>query len=890
MPRYAVGIDLGTSNSALACVDLCGEGAESVAVPVPQALSLSSRGEEATLPSFLYFPLEGEGREPVAGHAARELSATLPDRVAHSAKSWLCHPSVDREGKLLPWQSESVSPADRMSPVAVSAHFLQTLRDTWNAAYPDAPFDQQAVALTVPASFDAAAQQLTLEAAELAGFPEGTVLLEEPQAAFARWLERHQSETEPLFSPEKDHTVLVCDIGGGTTDFSLFVVRAGNPPHVRRVAVSDHILLGGDNIDRWIAHRFRETFEKEGPNLSARQWGWLLSESRRLKESLLGEAGKPPKHIALPASGAGLFAESRVAQVDGPGLRTEILDRFFPMCAVDARPARPRAGLREIGLPYAADAAVTRHLAAFLDDRLPVDAVLFNGGTLLAPALRDRILQQLADFNKGAPPRILDNPEPALAVARGAAFHAARSLSRQLPIEAGAARAVYLEILDRKRRESNLLCVLPQGTQTDHPVRVDEPPLRVLVDTPARFQVYSSVKRPDDRAGELFPLESAEFHPLPSMQTIVRVPPKVPRPANNLVEVAVEARLNNAGLLKVRLVSRDKKWKGRGSWNLVFNLRGSGDTEAGAERLTPKHGAAQKKIDGVFGKKSAGSEAREARRLFKTLEQTLGRARKEWTLEDCRALWPALAVGLTRRDRSPDHEATWLNLAGFALRPGFGVEMDPFRVAELWRLHDLGLSFPREPRGRTQLWILWRRVAGGLDAAQQTQIAQTWLGPLSGVGDHPPELLRLAGALERVAAETRLAWLETLVRAVTRKPPSDPSPWYWAMGRILGRVPFGGGPENVLTPQNVVATFEALREKVDWSHPELRLAFARAARLTGEPTLDMSEAEASRIADHLLAHGARTEEVLPLRKVVPMESVERINLFGESLPAGLTLA
>ena len=894
---FAIGIDLGTSHSALARVDLRDADGVSAACEIPQQEGRDRRVVARSLPSFLYFPAE-KGVGPVAGLWAREESTLQADRVVHSAKSWLCHPAVDREGKLLPWQSEVLSAEMRVSPVEASAAYLRHLREVWDAEHPEAPMVKQRVAVTVPASFDAAAQQLTLEAAVRAGLPEGTLLLEEPQAAFTRWMEAHGHGLEQmlgdLLGGEALASILVCDIGGGTTDFSLFTVRPGDPPQVRRVAVSEHLLLGGDNLDRFLAHHFRRALEADsgGSALSARQWAFLVAESRRLKEALFTDGMEVADRLVLPGSGSGLMSGTRSVAVDAAGLRAALLENFFPMCEATARPLRARAGLREMGLPYAKDGAVTRHLAAFLQGRGRVDAVLFNGGTLLSPLLRERLLDSMAVW-LGGRPQVLDNPESDLAVARGAAAYIARLHRHERPIEGGTARAVYLETVGRKGGESRLLCVLPQGAPPEKVFRVDAHPLRVLVDTPVRFQAYDSIQRGEDAEGDLLEFDPDMFHALPPMQTLIAVKAGQPRPANNLVEVAVEARVNAGGLLRVALVSVDKKWKGKGRWELMFNLRvrdvETAMEEDGRETLHPKLKQAISEIEAVFGKK-ADKDPRVARRLFKKLETVLGKGRKEWTRQECRHLWPALAAGITRRDRSADHEAVWLNLAGFVLRPGIGAEMDGFRLGELWRLHELGLSFPREARGRTQLWILWRRVAAGLNAAQQERIAEAWLGPLGSPGVHAAELVRLAGALERVSMSTRQRWIEVMLKTLEKQCPPEPGPYYWALGRLLGRIPFGGGPETVLAPSWVVKTFEALLDFGDWAHADLTLAFLRAARVTAEPGLDLDAADRERIAGQLRRQGADEAVLAPILGYVPEEEGDRVSLFGESLPVGLTLS
>lgn len=890
-PRYSLGIDLGTSNCALARVDLSGENEESELMLLDHADSADTRSARRVLPSCLYLPPEPDA-DWVPGQWAKHMSFEQPDRVVHSAKSWLCHPAVDRQARLLPWQSETVPPDRRLSPVEASARLLRHIRDDWERKT-GLPLNQQQVALTVPASFDAAAQQLTLEAAIQAGFPDATLLMEEPQAAFYRWLEEHGPHS-PLFAGDRRSTVLILDIGGGTSDFSLFDLTPGAPPDIRRTAVSEHLLLGGDNLDRFLAIRFRKTLEEQGPALTARQWSRLLAESRRVKESLFTPGPEAPEQLVLAGSGSGLFAETRKISLDPEVLRRDLVGAFFPACGKNDQPVRNRSGLRELGLPYAADPAVTRHLAAFLAGRPPVDFILCNGGTLASPLLRERLRALVADWNDGPEPEPLVNPEADVAVARGAAVYGARLFRETGLIEAGAARSVYLEIVDRKSRRAHPMCVLPRGSPPDAVHRIEDHPLRLTVDTPVRFQAFSSPRRPEDRPGDLLPADTPDLHPLPPMQTQIEIPAKGPKPANNLVEVAVEAGCNAAGLLKVFLVSRDKRWRGSGEWELSFNLRQTDQprVEPGpkAPAASPRVEAARGAVLDAFGKK-AGTDPRSARRIFSQLESVLRDKRKDWSLETCRDLWPAVSEGLTRRNRSKDHEAAWLNLAGFVLRPGFGFELDPVRINELWRLRELGLGFPKEARSRTQCWILWRRVAGGLDTERQKRVVEKWMGPLNAGGEAPVELIRLSGALERADPDTKRLWIRRHLKRLPRASAAESAALAWALGGLLGRLPFGGGPEDVLPPDDVVGAFDQLKNVpgLDWEQPELLRAFVAAARLTGESQLDVPEPGRREIADKLRKAGLSDEDLRPLREVVREEEAERARRFGESLPPGLTL-
>ena len=401
--RFSIGIDLGTTNCALAFVPLHGE-ARSEVLGIPQWDSPSAITESVALPSFLYLPEEaaaaqiqyGEAKneEWIVGRLARKKAAELPGRVVHSAKSWLCHHTSDRSARFLPWGSDDIARDSKISPVRASALILNHLKRAWNQRFADAgadlEFDRQEITVTVPASFDAAAQRLTLMAALEAGFPETVRLLEEPQAAFYCWLEQHDFATDlasRLTNDSDRKHLLVVDMGGGTSDFSLFELHSqtvGSAPRIKREAVGDHILLGGDNVDLAIAYLLEPRLAGERGKLSGTQWDDLVARCRDLKEKLLTSDGRPdePCAISLPGRGSGLVAALRTAHLTRAEIQALLLDGFFPECAAQAYPYRAQAALREWGLPYASDCAVTRHLADFLRGRPRVDAILFNGGSL----------------------------------------------------------------------------------------------------------------------------------------------------------------------------------------------------------------------------------------------------------------------------------------------------------------------------------------------------------------------------------------------------------------------------------------------------------------------------------------------------------------------------
>src|SRR6516165_6515586 len=432
--RFSIGIDLGTTNSALAYAPLAGDAAPE-ALPIQQWETPETLVEVPMLPSFLYLPEDAlaqqlHGKVPegpqawIVGRLARRRAAEMPGRVVRSAKSWLCHHTADRAAPIMPWGSEDIGPDQKISPVHASALILKYLRGVWNDRFADCAFDDQEVTVTVPASFDVAAQKLTLAAAEQAGFPGSVKLLEEPQAAFYCWLEQHLG-AEPLWVESgaqalQSRHVLVVDIGGGTSDFSLFEVRPGtfgSIPDIRRVAVSEHILLGGDNIDLALAVLLETRLSGgERGHISGPRWDQLVALCRDLKEKALsGRASADDRFaVALPGRGSGLIAGAQSANLSRDEVERLVLDGFFPLCDARARPYRRHGALQEWGLPYAADGAVTHHLADFLRERPRVDAVLFNGGSLHAGVLRERLLDQIAAWQDGARPIELENAEPIL--------------------------------------------------------------------------------------------------------------------------------------------------------------------------------------------------------------------------------------------------------------------------------------------------------------------------------------------------------------------------------------------------------------------------------------------------------------------------------------------
>jgi molecular chaperone DnaK (HSP70) len=916
--RFSIGIDLGTTNSALAFAPLTGETKPEI-LQIPQWDSLSGLIESSTLPSFLYFPEDAVatrllGRDStrgqwIVGRFARTKAGETPGRVVHSAKSWLCHHAADRLAPFLPWGSSDLPSGAKISPVHASALILNYLRGAWDDRFATegTTFDDQQITITVPASFDAAAQKLTVTAAEDAGFPAGVRLLEEPQAAFYCWLQPHGpghdiwtrlAEGEP--GPRH---VLVVDIGGGTSDFSLFELRL-NPaaplPDIRRVAVSDHILLGGDNIDLALAHLVERQITGGGQgHFSGAQWDQLVAACRNLKEQVLSAEGPPEERftVAVAGRGSGLISGAQTAAVTRADIEGVLLNGFFPDCDKAARPYETRGGLRELGLPYATDSAVTRHLAEFLADRPRVDAVLFNGGSVTPALLRQRITAQIGDWQSGHTPLVLENTEPALAVARGAARYGALLHRQSGQIAAGAARAVFLEV-QGTAAESALVCVLPREAAPEEPFEIAVPGLAVRTDQPVRFRAYSSTRHARSRAGDILEWRKNDFHALPPLQTIVKT---ADASQAGTVPVRLVAKMNALGLLQIDCVSADPARQQ--SWPLEFNLRpqeqaavsappGEAPAATAEPNATPEVlDTAQKRLATMFARPPSATTKFAAGPIFKSLEGILGLPRGGWNGPLLRALWRPLADSFEQRRKSVEHEEAWLVMAGYLLRPGFGVAGDDLRIESLWRVHETGSGFPGR-RIKLQEYLLWRRVAGGLTRDHQTKLVANELDRLRD-GKAPDEFVRLTGALELLPAETKIAlitgYIETTVSMIYDK--KHCAPYLAALGRLLNRAPFRAGPETVVSPDLVEQAWNAFRI-FDWAEQELlemQTLFMRAARVVGDRSLDVPGSVRTAIAAKLEQSGMSPRRTAKIKSFVPIGRSDRASLYDESLPPGLIL-
>lgn len=909
--RYAIGIDLGTSNCAMAYMDVRTSGGRSEIAQIPQWTTVDRSLAHTVLPSFVYFPGQADELHnapltwesgTVLGLLARDMAGKTPERVFTSAKSWLCHAGIDREARILPWRSREIPQGEKLSPIEASALLLGYLRSAWDQTMANVDssdrFDLQQVVITVPASFDQDAQRLTLEAAALAGFPRSVRLLEEPQAAFYAWLERHP-EAEALKTAlsrrqaEEQAHVLVCDIGGGTTDLSLFAVSfpEGVAPRVERTAVSEHILLGGDNMDLSLAKLLESRLAPESEQFSTRAWQSLVARCRTLKEQALGanESENRAYRIAVDEPGAGLFAGARVIAVQQSEILQLINEGFFPRCARDEQPHGRAMGLGEIGLPYARDTAVTRHLARFLSERPWVDAVLFNGGTLTPSALQQRLVEQIGMWQEGYNPTVLEIEEPYLSVARGAAqFSRELAQGRHRLITAGAGHGFYLEISpEREKTGIYLVCVLPLGTPVEESLQTTKLDLQLLVNQPAEFRAYSTTRRTDDHAGQIVKYNERDFHRLPPLHTIARLEPGRYKIRDQSIPVGLESRLNALGLLQVYVVSATKQIEPPQRWELEFDIRGVARSQQASR--TPSAAAVEPLPQSMREEAYNVLNAQFDHAVLKRFESVTNVRKEKWNRLWLREFWKALSETITHRKRGPEYEAAWLNAAGFFLRPGYGVTLDDYRIDQLWHLQVLELAHPESKAVREQYYVMWRRVGGGLGGDRQEILYREVTPLIRSRVKQANEALRMASSFEYLSAQNKRELFSILMEGVSTKREKHRGPYLWSLGRLLSRVPLYAGEQAVTPPAWVEECFARMKGW-DWRAPGLEYTptlFALACRKTKSRGGDVSAETRQGVLEKMRAARARESLIRQVAQFVPLQRDDLRILFGESLPSGL---
>ena len=948
--RYIVGIDLGTTNCAVAYVATRGRERPSADIqpfPVMQLIAPGEWIERPMLPSFLYLPgghelPPGSARLPwredadrIVGEFARTQGARVPSHLVSSAKSWLCHSGVDREADILPWGAPP--DARRVSPVEASAEYLRHIRDAWNFKF--AREDQanrleaQEIVLTVPASFDEAARELTVMAARLAGL-ESITLLEEPQAAFYCWIVTHQEGWQRQV--RNGELILVCDIGGGTTDFSLItVIETPEGPGFRRVAVGDHLMLGGDNMDLALAHRVEGKLG--GVKLDAEQWSALRFACRTAKEKLLAEDQIQDRWpVTIAGRGSRVIGGSLQSELTRAEVEEIVLDGFYPrITAEDAPKKATRAGLQEFGLPFIADPAIPRHLAEFLrthsvaDQRtFPTtapshqamgrpDAILFNGGALTPEVVRKRVVEIIQDWFRGPgaesySPRVLSNQSLDLAVAAGAAYYGVVRRGGGIRIGGGTARAFYVgfEANSPTAHQKPWLCVVPRDAEEGEETEVVGHDFELLMGQRVSFPLASSSVRASDRTGDLVPDDPNSVLPLPPLVGEMRVGRKAKA---ERVPVRLAARVTEIGTIELWCHSRtdERRWRLQIQIRSPETNRSAGSTQAdvtgtAADAVVLEHALidnACASIRTAFGSTIADAGPS---RLVKQLEENLELTRDQWPPSALRALWDPLRDSAELRARSPQHETRWLNLAGYCLRPGNGFPLDEARIKALWPIWHQGVRHVKESQCWVEWWILWRRVAAGLNRTHHEEIHRRLLpfllppkgtNPAKKANRPKPEpheqseMWRSGSSLERLSPQLKEPLGEALAGGGTGRPALGPHT-LWCLGRLGARVPLYAPANTVVHPERVIPWVESVLVLQPAGSRELNdaiFALAQMARVSGDRSRDLPEELRTKVVQRLTELGADGPTTNAVREFQEIERGQQSLALGDSLPIGLRL-
>jgi len=939
--RYLIGIDLGTTNCAVAYVDTMESAyrADASAIRSFEIAQLTGPGEVRALPllpSFLYFPTDDEissglmnlpwqeRPSTVVGAMARDQGVLVPGRHVSSAKSWLCQSAIDRTASILPRGAEPPEPM--ISPVESSASYLMHLRNAWNHAKGSGGtadsqqlFENQEIVLTVPASFDQEARELTIEAARQAGLRNLT-LLEEPLAAFYAWMARNRNALGDHLQDRE--LVLICDIGGGTTDFSLVRTHMQKESiEFERTAIGEHLLLGGENLDLALALRIEQ---KLNAKLSLRQHHALRVICGAAKERLLSEEGVDRLPINILGGGRSVVGQILSSELSRDEVTESITSGFLPVTAPDETPAGVRtAGLREIGLPYAGDPAITKHLARFLkqaamtmdgrgnpqshiENRRPMarpDAILFNGGFCTPVIVRERITEAIGNwFDEGGSwrPKILTNEAMSSAVAVGSAYYAQVRRGAGLRVKAGNASTYYIGL--RSEHGTKGVCVLPSGTNEGTILPLLDHEFAVLANRPVLFHLYSSTVRHSTH-GAIVELDGEEIHRHVPLVTLLRYGKKL-----HQMELAVRLSVSFTELGTLELWCESVNSPHR--WRLQFelrhapseadqsgcNLRPPTTISRGASVSEPLLKSATSLIQRIFSDTKPGNpDSVDPVSLVGELESVTKQKRESWSLLTVRSFCDSLLRVADGRRLSPRHEARWLNVFGFCMRPGFGDQQDGLRMKEARRIYQEGLAFPQELQCQVDWLVAWRRIAGGLSSAHQQQLRR-YLEDL-GIGtkkiskrlnsqvEH--EGWRLLASLEHLSGTTRGALGSELVRKLERKP-SD-SAWLWSLARLGVRIPFYGSLNCVVSAETAASWIAALLDSPEITH-ETASAVLQLGRRVDDRARDISQ-DVTRSAVSRLKSAAAADDVFlrPLQECLIPTHSDVVRTFGEPLPTGMQL-
>lgn len=917
--RFVVGIDLGTTNSSVAYVDrsVTDNGRPVIKTfPVHQLTGPGEFAPLSVLPSFLYIPgeydiadqdmtapwtVDQRSRDDrnFVGAFARDHGAKVPARLVSSAKSWLCNKRVDTQARILPWGAGDE--VCKVSPVHVSAAYLKHVRKAWNVAMADEEegyLENQMVVVTIPASFDEVARDLTLQAARMAGLPE-VILLEEPLAAFYSWLIGHEKNWPDHVAPNQ--LILVCDVGGGTTDFTLISLReVHGSPRFERIAVGDHLILGGDNMDfsiaRSVAHRLGKSPQKMGTDA----WKTLCHQCRQIKERIL-DGLTDSDRVTLMGSGSGLIAGTMTARIDRQDIEAIVLEQFFPISGTCEKTDAPD-GNASWGLPYETDTAITGHLNRFLDRHqvqvksttgadLPCpDLILFNGGALKAQTLRRRIQTSIKHhFSLDATPNGLQNQAMDLAVSLGAAYYGMVKTGMGVRVGSGSPRSYYVGVATAAVHggdsQQQAVCFVERGLEEGSAIALPDRDVKVLANQPVSIDLFSSSFRSGDRSGDIVIVDET-LTALPSLNTVIQFGDKGIR---SEIPVRLEATYTEVGTLEIWCQSLTTPHR----WQLRFQLRGTVVPDVVAEEAVLEASLVEAATQVVRSAFASDRDNSRLPRVMSTIAKVIGSPKERWPLSLLRDLADTLLDERSARNVSSEDECRWMNLLGFCLRPGMGEGFDPHRIKKLWKMYKKGPIHANAPQVRAEWWIMWRRVAAGLNSGQQRQFYQDISGLLilkkkSRIPRQElTEMWMATASMERLQIKDKINLGRQLIdQFQVRKPQPQ---LLWALSRIGARELLYGSIDRVIPPSEVV-DWVATLISLTWKNPKPVVEMlSQLCRKTGDPLRDIAAETSQTVAHWMAAAGDFTDPLKRITRPSPRKEREKNAIFGEALPGGLIL-
>lgn len=893
---YIIGIDLGTTNTALFYANRDEPNQPLRQFRVPQAAH-DGVEEKDSLPSLVYLvqghevkghslvlPWDGPSHY-VVGSMAEQLGKQIPTRLIHSAKSWLGLPHSRARDAILPSCGDPA--VSKISAMESVRRILDHLRNAWNHKFKQHPMEKQSVILTVPASFDDRARRIVKESSEKAGLKNIT-FLEEPQAAFY-----HAIQMDECPSFNGGDMTLVVDIGGGTTDFSLIRFETlGERGQFQRVAVSDHLLIGGDNIDRAIAYRLKERLDLCGSGLGEDDWLSLIREAKAAKEELLSHEARREKEIVLFGKSSSLLGGVKKVTLQADDL-AEIYSEFFQFFPWEeaSRPLKASRGMQTYGLPYEAEPNVLRHLAKFL---LPyvgrgekITHVLFNGGQVKARPVTDAVIDALNRWFPHSGIVTIPATDPDLAVAKGAllyglAFHGIRGEV----IKGGSPRTFFLEVESEKDADRLAVLILPEGTERGAACRLKIPFL-LKTNQPVRFNLYSIMgKMFKGQPGDIHPIDNEMFRLQGELHTIVK--------AQGVDEVSVqlEGRISEIGLLELTALAA----AGGRRFSFEFSLKNSGEEARKPESVPTLSDETISDLRAIL--KNAFKDGKSLSGLFPALEKTASLKREQFSLILLRHLFDELIDSCEpMKSHSDERASRFWNCLGFFLRPGMGHPLDKERIQKVWKiiLKD-GLNKFQKGDAELQFWIALRRIASGMNKGQQLHLQKALFQRIGADGERPltpkgrqeqyliEELVRTLASFELIEIKDKVRLGNTLLKTIQNG--SVKEGFVWSLGRVGARVPLYASASSQVPKRQAETWLESLLKIPAPLTTEWKILLLQISRKTVAEHLDISPSLRERVRGLLKGDG---ELLALLDGNAPASAPLEESLLGDSIPLGLKL-